>query len=130
MPSLHRISKCVECDSYYRRFIIHYKEIRFEENDPILILSEAYPIKSGKGKWIFPFSRFFCERGRAIYPYHNNVYQLFGLNFLSYSNKYLAISGSLKSTLSLPVSIFRIVSLSSSVSSKSAISKLLAIRSL
>ena len=48
MPSLHRISKCVECDSYYRRFIIHYKEIRFEENDPILILSEAYPIKSGK----------------------------------------------------------------------------------
>ena len=53
MPSLHRISKCVECDSYYRRFIIHYKEMRFEENDPILILSEAYPIKSGKREMDF-----------------------------------------------------------------------------
>ena len=39
-----QIAAMIQCPPY----IIHYKEIRFEENDPILILSEAYPIKSGK----------------------------------------------------------------------------------
>ena len=49
--------------------------------------------------------------------------QLPGLKFLLYSNRYFTIAGSLKSTLSSPVSNFRIIFQSVSVSSKLSMSR-------